>query len=371
MPGGTTDVTLAVNVGSSSLKLALFTFESDPRLVARESIESGSDRLSHIVAWADAKRRGMNVVAIGHRIVHGGPTHRDPQRITASLLDDLKSLVPFAPNHLPDEIGVIEALQHHDPSIAQVACFDTAFHHTMPDVARRLPIPASYDARGVRRYGFHGLSYEYLVEELERIAGPAAARSRVVLAHLGNGSSLAAVHDGASIDTTMGFTPIGGVVMSTRAGDLDPGVVTYLGRAEHLSPDDLEALLSQRSGLIGVSEVTSDMRTLLDREKTDPRCRLAVEMYVYSVAKAIGALAAALGGVDVVVFSGGIGEHAAPIRGRVCERLGFLGVHLDPELNATNAPVISSSRAAVTVRVIATDEERTIVRAAYRLLAST
>ena len=252
-----------------------------------------------------------------------------------------------------------------------MACFDTAFHHDLPEVARRLPIPQAYDAQGVRRYGFHGLSYAFLVEQLQRLAGSAAARGRLILAHLGNGSSLAAVHDGRSIDTTMAFTPIGGVVMSTRSGDLDPGVVTYLARSEGLTPDQVEDLLSHRAGLLGISSATGDMRDLLDRAPHDPASRLAVAVYGYHIKKAIGALAAALGGLDTLVFSGGIGEHVPVVRGMICDGLEFLGVQLDTTRNEANAPVISSissPAARVVVRVIPTDEELMIARAAYGLL---
>ena len=250
-----------------------------------------------------------------------------------------------------------------------MACFDTAFHHTMPEVARRLPIPAEYDRRGIRRYGFHGLSYQYLAGELRRAAGEAIAGGRVILAHLGNGSSLAALRAGRSIDTTMAFTPIAGVMMSTRSGDLDPGVPTYLGRNEGLSADEVEDVLSKRSGLLGVSGATSDMKALLRREASEPACKLAIDMFVYSIAKAVGALAVALGGVDALVFSGGIGEHAPAIRSRICAPLEFLGIEIDESRNANDAPLISPDARRVQVRVIPTDEELVIARAACRLLA--
>ena len=224
-------------------------------------------------------------------------------------------------------------------------------------------------SRASGRYGFHGLSYAFLVEELRQLAGPAAAAGRLILAHLGNGSSLAAVRDGHSVDTTMAFTPIGGVVMSTRSGDLDPGVATYIAKSEGLTPDQVEDLLSHKAGLLGISDVTGDMRELL-AHASDPACRLAVAVYGYSIKKAIGGLAAALGGLDTLVFSGGIGEHVPTIRAGICEGLEFLGVQLDPQLNATNAPIISSSEARVVVRVIPTDEELMIARATYGVLGS-
>jgi acetate kinase len=361
-------VMLSVNAGSSSVKCALFSFEAQPHVLARETIAgAAASGVAGLIQWADSHTSDTSLVAIGHRIVHGGPAYREPRPITAPLVEALKQLIPFAPNHLPDEIALIAALAQWRPSVQQVACFDTAFHAGLPDVARRLPIPQVYDDQGIRRYGFHGLSYAFLMQELERLAGPAAAAGNVILAHLGSGSSLAAVRDGHCIDTTMGFTPIGGVIMSTRSGDLDPGVVTYIARTEGLTPDQVEDLLSHRTGLFGISGATGDVRTLLDRESHDPASRLAIAMYAYSIKKAIGALAAALGGVDTLIFSGGIGEHAPAIRSRVCEGLTFLGVRLDTDANAANAPVISPAGANVAVRVIPTDEELMIARAAYSL----
>jgi acetate kinase len=366
----TPQTTLAVNAGSSTVKCALFTFDPVPRPLARETIEgAGAPCVPQLLRWVDAHAPDAPPAAIGHRIVHGGSIYRDPQVITKALVDNLRQMVPFAPNHLPDEIALIEALGQHLPHVSQFACFDTAFHHDLPDVARRLPIPTAYDARGVRRYGFHGLSYAFLMQELERLAGPGAASGKIILAHLGNGSSLAAVDGRRSVDTTMAFTPMGGVVMSTRSGDLDPGVVTYLARSERLTPDEVEEMLSHRAGLLGISGSTGDMRTLLDRETIDPACRLAVAAYAYSIRKAIGALAAALGGLDTIVFSGGIGEHAPDIRARICDGLAFLGVHVDSSLNASNAPIISPPAAPVDVRVIPTDEELMIARAACGLFA--
>jgi acetate kinase len=360
--------TIAINAGSSSVKCALFTFDARPTLIVREAIDgTGSACAPRMLEWIDRHAPEGLLTAIGHRIVHGGSIYRDPQPITETLMGNLRRLVPLAPNHLPDEIALIEALGRRWPGVPQIACFDTAFHHTLPEVAWRLPIAAEYEAQGIRRYGFHGLSYTFLMGELERIAGPAAA-GRIVLAHLGNGSSLAAVRNRESIDTTMAFTPIGGVVMSTRSGDLDPGVVTYLARSEQLSADALEDLLSHRSGLLGLSGSTGDMRALLEREATEPACRRAVEAFAYSVRKAIGALAAALGGIDTLVFSGGIGEHAPVVRERICDGLAFLGVQLDRDRNATNAPVISTPSRPVVVRVVPTDEELIIARAAYEVV---
>jgi acetate kinase len=362
---------LAINAGSATVKCALFTFDAEPRALLRDTTEkTGSSRAPGVLEWVDAHTRDTDLVAIGHRIVHGGARYHDPQRITPALVDELRQLIPFAPNHLPDELALVEALLRARPDVPQMVCFDTAFHHNLPEVARRLPIPRAYDVKGVRRYGFHGLSFGFLLQALQRIAGPTAATGKVVLAHLGNGSSLAAVRDGRSIDTSMGFTPIGGVVMSTRAGDLDPGLVTYIGRSEGLTADQVEDLLSHRAGLLGISDATGDMRELLDRERTDPACRMAVAIYCYQIKKYIGAYAAALGGLDTLVFSGGIGEHAPTVRASICDGLGFLGVRLDDRANAISALVISNPDGAVTVRVIPTDEEVMIARAAFGLLAN-
>jgi acetate kinase len=268
----------------------------------------------------------------------------------------------FDPEHLPEELLLVNALHHGLPDVEQVACFDTAFHHNMPRVAQIFPIPRRYEAQGVRRYGFHGLSYAYLLEELARLAGDEAARRRVILAHLGNGASLAAVQGGQSIDTTMAFTPTAGIPMSTRSGDLDPGLVSYWARKEKMSVKGFNELVNFQSGLLGVSETTSDMRDLLEREQEDPRAAEAVALFCYAVKKQIGAYAAALGGVETLVFAGGIGENAAPVRARICEGLGFLGIALDEARNAAHEGVISAAGGRVTVRVIHTDEEVMIAR---------
>jgi acetate kinase len=251
-----------------------------------------------------------------------------------------------------------------------VACFDTAFHRTMPRVATLLPIPRRYEAAGVRRYGFHGLSYEFLMAELVRLGEPAATEGRVILAHLGNGASLAAVRDGKSIDTSMGFTPTAGLVMSSRSGDLDPGLVSYLARTEQMSAAQFQKMVNHESGLLGVSETSPDMRDLLDRETKDVRAAEAVALFCYQAKKWVGAFAAALGGLDTLVFAGGIGENAPPVRQRICDGLGCLGIELDRERNAKTAPVISSEAGRVKVRVIRTDEELMIARSATRVLSA-
>jgi acetate kinase len=301
-------------------------------------------------------------------VVHGGPKYSEPQRITAEMVKELRDLSPFDPEHLPEEILLTEAFHRRYPDLPQVACFDTAFHHDLPRVARLLPIPRRYEALGVRRYGFHGLSYAFLMEELARLSGPEAARGRIILAHLGNGASLAAVRDGKPVDTSMGFTPAAGVPMSTRSGDLDPGLVWYLARTEGLDAKRFNQMVNFKSGLLGVSETSSDMRDLLDNEARDPRAAEAVALFCYQVKKCVGSFAAALGGLDALVFAGGIGENAPAVRARVCDGLGFLGIELDAGRNARNEGVISAAAGRVTVRVMHTDEERMIAETVCRVL---
>jgi acetate kinase len=284
------------------------------------------------------------------------------------MLEDLHRLSPFDPEHLPEEILLTEAFHRRFPDLPQVACFDTAFHHDLPRVARLLPIPRRYEAQGVRRYGFHGLSYEFLMGELSRLAGSEAAQGRVILAHLGNGASLAAVHHGKSVDTSMSFTPTAGVPMSTRSGDLDPGLVWYLARTEGLDAKRFNEMVNFQSGLLGVSETSSDMRDLLEHESGDVRAAEAVALFCYQVKKWIGAFAAALGGLDTLVFAGGIGENAPPVRTRICDGLGFLGIELQEKRNVANEGVISAAASGVGVRVIRTDEEQMIARSVCRAL---
>jgi acetate kinase len=294
--------------------------------------------------------------------------HIQPEIVTQELLDELHRIRPYDPDHLPREIELIEAFRQRHPKLPQVACFDTAFHQTMPRVAKLLPLPRRFDARGIQRYGFHGLSYAYLMEELVRLGEPAATKGRVILAHLGNGASLAAVRDGKSMDTSMGFTPTAGLVMSTRTGDLDPGLAPYLARTEQMTTKQFYEMVNHESGLLGISETSSDMRDLLAREKQDVRAAEAVALFCYQAKKWIGSYAAALGGLDTLVFAGGIGENAPPVRTRICEGLGFLGIELNKAKNARNAPVISTDASQATVRVIRTDEELMIARSVCRIL---
>jgi acetate kinase len=375
---------LTINGGSSSIKLAVFEAGDPLRRILEGGIEriglpeatfvvkglNQTDNFSRLVAapdhtvavgilmdWIEERIRRGELTAVGHRVVHGGPKYSKPQRITAEMVDELRQLSPFDPEHMPEEILLTEAFHRRFPDLPQVACFDTAFHHDLPRVARLLPIPRRYEAQGVRRYGFHGLSYAFLMRELARLGGTEAAQGRVILAHLGNGASLAAVRDGKSIDTSMSFTPTAGVPMSTRSGDLDPGLVWYLARTEKMSDKQFNEMVNFQSGLLGVSETSSDMRYLLDHETEDVRVAEAVALFCYQIKKWIGTFAAALGGLDTLVFAGGIGEKAPVVRARSCEGLGFLGIELEEKRNAANEGVISTDTSRVTVRVIRTDEE--------------
>jgi acetate kinase len=386
---------LAVNGGSSSIKFALFEAGGSPSRILEGAVEriglpeatmrvkgvNKVDNFSRLVAapdhtaavgalmdWIEERIGRGALTAVGHRVVHGGPKYSKPQRITAEMVEDLHRLSPFDPDHLPEEILLTEAFHRRFPGLPQVACFDTAFHHDLPRVARLLPIPRRYETQGVRRYGFHGLSYAFLMGELARLAGPEAAQGRVILAHLGNGASLTAVRDGKPVDTSMSFTPAAGVPMSTRSGDIDPGLVWYLARTEKMSAKQFNEMVNFQSGLLGVSETSSDMRDLLGRETEDVRAAEAVSLFCYQVKKWIGAFAAALGGLDTLVFSGGIGENAPTVRARICDGLGFFGIEIEEKQNAVNAGVISAAASRVAVRVIQTNEEWMIAKTVCRVL---
>ena len=324
-----------------------------------------------LLDWLSAQMTFDALTAVGHRIVHG-MQRSAPAVLTPALVDDLRRLEWADPDHLPGEIALIEAVQARAPALAQVACFDTAFHRHMPRVARLMAIPARLQAQGVQRYGFHGLSYAYLIDELERVAGREAAQGRVILAHLGNGASMSAVKAGQGIDTSMGFTPASGLPMGTRSGDIDPGLALFLERSEGMTPLRFDQMANHESGLLGVSQTSSDMRDLLAIEASDPRAADAIALFCYQAKKCIGAYAAALGGLDTLVFAGGIGEHAPPVRERICAGLGFLGIALDAARNVQHNPaeadVISTEASRVTVRVIRTDEELMIARSVTRVL---
>ncbi len=291
-----------------------------------------------------------------------------PAPVTPDMLAELRRISPYDPEHMPSEIALIEAFSRRDPELKQIACFDTAFHHAMPRVARLLAIPRRYDKMGVRRYGFHGLSCAFLMKELARVGTQAEAEGRVIIAHLGNGASMTAVMGGRSVETTMGFTPTSGLPMSRRSGDLDPGLVSYLARTEGMSVDRFHKMVNTESGLLGVSELSSDMRDLLSQERSDPSAAEAVAFFCYQARKWIGALAATMGGVDQLVFSAGIGERSPIIRARICDGLQFLGIDIDGPRNGTNEPVISRADGRVTVRVIPTDEESEIAHSVCLML---
>jgi len=360
----TPECVLTINGGSSSIKCAIYRRGEPPQRVLRESVEGASAR--SLLDWLERQPAFATVGAVGHRVVHG-MQHAEPEPVTERLLAELRDFSQFLPEHLPSEIALIEAIRDRHPALPQVACFDTAFHHDMPRIATLLAIPRRFDTAGVRRYGFHGLSYSFLMDELARTAGAAASRGRVVLAHLGNGASLAAVRDGKSVDTSMGFTPASGLVMGTRTGDVDPGLVAYLARTERMTAGEFERMANHESGMLGVSGTSSDMRDLLAREAADPRAAEAVTLFCYQAKKWVGAFAAVLDGLDIIVFSGGIGENAPAVRARICEGLRSLGVELDAAANERNLPVISTATSRVGVRVIPTDEEQMIARAVFAM----
>lgn len=385
---------LTINGGSSSLKCSLFHVGPPlTRIVScmvdrigfpegtltltdvaggtseRRTIQAAhhKDCIDPLIAWLEQKAVNTDLVAIGHRVVHGGHRYSEPQRLTPEVMGELRRLSPYDPEHMPAEIELIETLGRRYPMLPQVACFDTTFHSDMPRVARLLPIPRRYDEAGVQRYGFHGLSYAFLMTELRRLA-PHETNDRIILAHLGNGVSMAAVRWGKSIDTSMGFSPTAGLPMSTRSGDLDPGLLSYLSRTEGMTVEQFHTMVNQQSGLLGVSETSSDIRDLLAREGSDVRAAEALALFCYQAKKEIGSFAAALGGLDTLVFSGGIGENSAVVRARICEGLEFLGVALDEARNLAGATVISKEGSGVNVRVIPTDEESEIARSVLQLL---
>lgn len=381
---------LTINGGSSSIKFAVFKPSEPPvriftgqidriglpgtRLTAtRHAPANPDDRAidaatfshaaEHLIGYLRERLGQTSIVGIGHRVVHGGIHLLANTLIDDAMMDELRRTQPLDLAHLPREIALIEAFRKAFGSIPQVACFDTAFFRDLPRVSQLLPIPRHYFDEGVRRFGFHGLSYTYLMRRLTEIAGKEAADSQIILAHLGSGASMAAVHGGKPIDTTMAFTPTAGLVMGTRPGDIDPGLLVYLMRVQKMSAEQMDSFISQKCGLLGVSETSSDMQDLLKRRATDSRAADAVNLFCYQAKKAAAALAATLGGLDTLVFAGGIGEHAPEIRAAICEGLAFLGIDFDAEANAKGHDVISSKRSRITVRIIPTDEEIIIARA--------
>jgi acetate kinase len=390
---------LTINTGSSSLKVALYRLDTmegaervdvtataeriglpDSRLRIADAravtvldqvgdVGDHDTALEKVVAWLRDNGLDQDLHAVGHRVVYGGPKYREPRLITPDLIATLEDLVPIDPDHLPQSVDAIRSTRRAFPATAQVACFDTAFHRRMPRVAQLYALPRALTDAGLIRFGFHGLSYEYIVQELG-VIDPTAVEGRVIIAHLGNGASMAAVRGGVGIDTTTGFTPTGGLVMSTRSGDLDPGVLLHLLRSKEMSPDALGKLVNQEAGLLGVSGISADMQDLLSKERLDPDAADAVDLFCYQARKFLGALAAVLGGLDTLVFTAGIGEHSAPVRERICAGLGYLGVELDAGRNAVHAPIISRKGGRALVRVMKTDEDLMIARHTNRLISA-
>lgn len=386
---------LVLNAGSSSLKFALFdAAPEEPMALVRGRVEGLHDRpafraqnaagetidskqwpdgervdqraaLAEVLAWLGAHYGNLSIAAVAHRVVHGGVDYAAPVRVDDQVLDDLQQLVPLAPLHQPHNVAIIRLLRESRPELPQIACFDTAFHHTQPEVAQRIALPDEYVRQGIRRYGFHGLSYEYIAAVLPQLA-PRAATGRTVVLHLGNGASMCAMHNGWSIATTMGFTPLDGLVMSTRCGSIDPGVSLYLMQ-QGMDAEAVQHLLYHRSGLLAVSGFASDMRAL--RESDDPRAKAAIDLFVYRIGRELGSLAAALQGLDAIVFTAGIGEYDKAVRARICRDAAWLGVEVDDALNEAGGPRISTAASRVSAWVVPTDEEVMMARHAKRLLA--
>ncbi|CAK9252861.1 unnamed protein product [Sphagnum jensenii] len=378
---------MAVNVGSSSIKFSLFALSPKINRVYEGEIEriglsdskftlrSHSETLSHsveatnnasavniLMEWVNQMGISEHLSAVGHRIVHGGSKHFNPERVTPEMLTDLRHLSPFDPEHLPGEILLAEAFLRQFPDVIQVACFDTAFHRSLPRVARILPVPRKYENEGIRRFGFHGLSYESILQEMAKRSGIDSTKKRIILAHLGSSVSIAAVNDGKAFDTSTGFSPASGAAMGVCSGDIDPGFVWYLGRNELLSSKEINDLLTLKSGLLGISDISSDMRDLLALEETNSQAREAVSFFTYQIRKWIGGFIAAMGGIDSLVFSGGIGERSASVRGRICDGLQCVDIHLDTDRNQRSIPIISKGNSRVPIHIIHTDEELVIAK---------
>lgn len=385
---------LSINGGSSSIKFSLYKIKEEYESLIDGEIENigaknstfnfnntllqqknsvhitatnHSQAANYLLEWLETQKEFTSVSAIGHRIVHG-MQHTQPELITDELLKELKKISAFDPEHLPEEIKLIEIFLKRYPDKKQIACFDTSFHTSMPVVAKLLPLPRRYYDKGIRRYGFHGLSYEYLMQELKHIVGEEAGNGKIILAHLGSGASLAAVKNGKSIDTSMGFTPTSGLVMGTRTGDLDPSAAWYLMKYENISAEKFNNLINHESGLLGISETSGNMQELMDYEDVDNRASQAIRLFCYQTKKWIGAFAAALEGVDILVFSGGIGEHSPEARSKICDGLEFLGIELDEINNMNNEIIISSVKSKIKVFVIHTNEELMIAKMVDNLL---
>ncbi len=386
---------LTVNSGSSSIKFGLYSMGSVEKVVLSGSVvgvglDSGmfrvrggdgkiltekrlrllehSEALKEIIEWLQSSPDAHHFDTVGHRLVHGGSRFNRPHLITPDLMEALDELMPFAPDHLPHEINAIKVFKRHFPDVKQVACFDTGFHRHMPRVAQIYALPGDLSREGVLRYGFHGLSYEYILTEFSKEAGVEASKGRLIIAHLGNGASMVAVKAGKSTDTTMGFSPAGGLVMSTRSGDLDPGVILYLLKEKGLGFSAVNRMVNKEGGLLGVSGMSPAIKDLLDAEGKDTHAAEAVELFCYQAKKFLGALTAVLGGLDTLIFTGGIGENAPSIRWRICENMKFLGIRLDSARNDVNEPIISDDRSPTTVRVMRTNEELMIARHTHKVL---
>jgi len=395
MPAPENQAILTINRGSGTLKAGLYRADTSTKLLASikvdragtpaarikitddsgktlvdsaiEDAKANSD-LATILKWLAENGYASRLAGIGHRLVHGGPRYTESQSITPEVLSELEKIAQLDPDHTPQAIQNIQFFAAQLPRTPQIGCFDTAFHACLPKVARMYALPRKLYDEGIRRYGFHGLSCEYILQQL-RIVDPALAAGRLIVAHLGNGASMTAVSNGRSADTSMGFTPLEGLVMGTRSGDIDPAAVLYLQERDHLSPRDVDALLNKQSGLLGLSGTSSDMRDLLEREARDERAAEAVALFCYRAKKYVGAYAAALGGLDALIFAGGIGESAPQIRERICAGLEFLGLEIDPALNRSNAPVISSARSRAKIKVIKTDEDIVIAQHVLAVIA--
>lgn len=366
---------LTVNAGSSSIKLALFAVTPDH---SSESLERtweltiANDGQPETIFDAISERlNGYKLEAIGHRLVHGGPDFEAPTVINPEVVDKLQGLAAFDPEHTPAALQLIEMFQQRFPDTRQVACFDTAFYHNLPAVARLLPLPRRLEALGLRRYGFHGLSYTSLMQQFTKQAGEIAAQGRIIFAHLGSGASLTAVKNGHVLDTTMSFTPASGIPMSTRSGDLDPGIVDFLSRQAGMNAEQFNHLVHFESGLLGVSELTADMKQLIERRDESPQAKDAVDLFCYQTRKAIGSLTAVLGGLDSLVFAGGIGDQAPLIRDWICQDLDYLGLKIDDQRNHNQAFLISADDSRIGVHVMHTDEAAVIADQTRQLLNQT
>ncbi len=388
---------LTINRGSGTLKAGLYQASDPPALVVSMKVDRAGTRaarikitdahekalldsavedsaansdLNAILKWLSANGYASRLAGIGHRLVHGGPRYTESQRITPEVIAELEKIAPLDPDHTPQAIQNIRFFADRLPQTPQIGCFDTAFHTCLPKVARMYALPRKLYEEGIRRYGFHGLSCEYILQQLRETDAALASR-RLIIAHLGNGASMTAVSNGQSVDTSMGFTPLEGLVMGTRSGDVDPAAIVYLQERDRMTPRDIDALLNKQSGLLGLSGTSSDMRDLLEKEARDAHAAEAVALFCYRAKKYVGAYAAALGGLDALIFAGGIGENAPQVRERICAGLEFLGVEIDPSLNRSNAPVISKDRSRARIKVIKTDEDSMIARHVLAVIGST